>query len=75
MLAAACRRGKYVGRSAPYRGMGGEATARGGAMPLCWRGIAPDAVVDICTPADDGATIFRNHWSSYDGVAITGFRR
>jgi GMP synthase (glutamine-hydrolysing) len=35
------------------------------------RGIAPDAVVDICTPADDGATIPQS-LSSYDGVAITG---
>jgi GMP synthase (glutamine-hydrolysing) len=32
------------------------------------RGIAPDAIVDICTPAGgDGATL-----DSYDGVAITG---
>jgi GMP synthase (glutamine-hydrolysing) len=35
------------------------------------RGIAPDAVVDICTPADDGATIPQS-LNSYDGVAITG---
>jgi GMP synthase (glutamine-hydrolysing) len=35
------------------------------------RGIAPDAVIDICTPADDGATIPES-LNSYDGVAITG---
>ena len=35
------------------------------------RGIAPDAVVDIYTPADDGATIPQS-LNSYDGVAITG---
>ncbi len=35
------------------------------------RGIAPDAIVDICTPADgDGAT--PQPLDSYDGVAITG---
>src|SRR5258706_6975727 len=33
--------------------------------------IAPDAVVDICTPADEGAAIPRS-LDSYDGVAITG---
>jgi GMP synthase (glutamine-hydrolysing) len=35
------------------------------------RTIAPDAVVDICTPADEGAAIPRS-LDSYDGVAITG---
>jgi GMP synthase (glutamine-hydrolysing) len=35
------------------------------------RGIAPDAIVDICTPADgDGTT--PQPLDSYDGVAITG---
>jgi GMP synthase (glutamine-hydrolysing) len=35
------------------------------------RAIAPDAVVDVCTPADEGAAIPRS-LDSYDGVAITG---
>jgi GMP synthase (glutamine-hydrolysing) len=35
------------------------------------RGIAPDAVVDICTPADGDATAPQS-LDSYDGVAITG---
>jgi GMP synthase (glutamine-hydrolysing) len=35
------------------------------------RAIAPDAIVDICTPADgDGTTL--QPLDSYDGVAITG---
>src|SRR5260370_39493705 len=35
------------------------------------RAIAPDAMVDICTPADEGAAT-RQRLNSYDGVAITG---
>jgi GMP synthase (glutamine-hydrolysing) len=35
------------------------------------RAIAPDAQVDICTPADEGATV-PALLDSYDGVAITG---
>jgi GMP synthase (glutamine-hydrolysing) len=35
------------------------------------RAIAPDAIVDICTPADAGATA-PQPLDGYDGVAITG---
>src|SRR6266403_1862586 len=35
------------------------------------RAIAPDAVVDICTPADAGGAAPRG-LDAYDGVAITG---
>jgi GMP synthase (glutamine-hydrolysing) len=35
------------------------------------RAIAPDAIVDICTPADGDGTV-RQPLNSYDGVAITG---
>jgi GMP synthase (glutamine-hydrolysing) len=35
------------------------------------RTIAPDAIVEICTPADGGATTPQS-LDSYDGVAITG---
>src|SRR5258708_13777318 len=35
------------------------------------RAIAPDAMVDICTPADEGAAT-PQPLNSYDGVAITG---
>ena len=35
------------------------------------RGIASDAIVDICTPAD-GDGITPQPLDSYDGVAITG---
>ncbi len=35
------------------------------------RSIVPDAIIDICTPADDGATM-PQPLDAYDGVVITG---
>ena len=36
------------------------------------RGLLPDAVVDICYPADPGANLPIDGLEGYDGVAITG---
>ena len=49
---------------------GGQVMSEGYADLL--RGLLPDAVVDICYPADPGANLPIGGLEGYDGVAITG---
>jgi GMP synthase (glutamine-hydrolysing) len=54
-----------------YRASGGSAPSEGYAKLL--RELLPDAIVDICFPADAGANLpDRMGLEGYDGVAITG---
>src|SRR5262249_27769482 len=62
------------GNTADLRGKqveaGGVAMSDGYAEVL--RGLLPEAVIDICYPADAGANLPIGGLEGYDGVAITG---
>ena len=49
---------------------GGVAMGEGYSNVL--RGLLPDAVIDVCYPADAGANLPIGGLESYDGIAITG---
>jgi GMP synthase (glutamine-hydrolysing) len=55
---------------AKQRAAGGVAISDGYADVL--RSLLPEAVVDICYPADPGANLAAGGLEGYDGVAITG---